>query len=96
MTLDEYIAWYQEHYGKRPSERLMESFCRANGLPWPPEKKREELHTLDEWAAMDGITILDPDGFDRTDPHLWELKFTREEYDKGIILCTIEGRSRNE
>ncbi|HHV99969.1 MAG TPA: hypothetical protein GXX36_10455 [Clostridiaceae bacterium] len=42
MTLDEYITWYQEHYGKKPSEKLIESFCRANGLPWPQEKEETE------------------------------------------------------
>jgi hypothetical protein len=49
----------------------------------------EETKTLDEWAKLDGITILDPDGFDRTDHHLWERQFTKAEYDKGLCNCTI-------
>jgi len=52
----------------------------------------EEKRTLNEWAAMDGINILDPDGFDRTDPHLFERLFTREEYNQGIVRCTIMGK----
>lgn len=42
MTLDEYIAWHQERYDTRPSEKLIESFCRANGLPWSPKKEETE------------------------------------------------------
>jgi hypothetical protein len=49
----------------------------------------EETKTLEEWAKLDGITILDPDGFDRTDLDLWERKFTKAQYDKGICNCTI-------
>ena len=45
--------------------------------------------TLQEWAALDGIQMLDPDGFDRTDDKLFERQFTKEEYDTGLIKCTI-------
>ena len=51
--------------------------------------------TLKQWADMDGIKILDPDGFDRTDPLLWERLFTRGEFNKGIIYCTIERKERD-
>lgn len=52
-----------------------------------------EKHTLNEWAAIDGIKILDPDGFDRTDPNLYIRLFTREEFNQGIIRCTIMGKA---
>jgi hypothetical protein len=45
--------------------------------------------TLQEWADLDGVKILDPDGFDRTDPELWERQFTKEEFMRGIANCTI-------
>jgi hypothetical protein len=48
-----------------------------------------DTKTLQEWASLDNIVILAPDGFDRTDPQLFERKFTKEEYQKGLILCTI-------
>jgi hypothetical protein len=45
--------------------------------------------TLDEWAALDNIRIIDPDGFDRSDPDLMTKQFTKEEYKKGIFKCTL-------
>jgi len=45
--------------------------------------------TLKEWADIDGIEILDPDGFDRSDALLYEKQFTFEEYQKGLIGSTI-------
>jgi hypothetical protein len=47
-----------------------------------------ELRTLQEWSSILGITILDPDGFDRTDPMLMERKFTLSEFNQGIVSCT--------
>ena len=49
----------------------------------------DQLHTIQEWAALDGIEIIDPDGFDRSDPLLWERKISLEEFKKGQFLCTI-------
>ena len=55
-----------------------------------------EKKTLNEWADLENIEILDPDGFDRTDAQLFERLFTKEEFDKGIIFCTIKGKARGE
>jgi hypothetical protein len=33
--------------------------------------------------------MYDPDGFDRTDPHLFERYFTRGEYERGMVSCTV-------
>lgn len=40
-NLDEYRVWYEENYGVKPCEKLCKSFCRSNGLPWPPAQKNE-------------------------------------------------------
>lgn len=48
--------------------------------------------TLAEWSQLAGIRIIDPDGFDRTDPHLWERGFTLDEFERGIPHSTIYGR----
>jgi hypothetical protein len=48
-----------------------------------------ELKTINEWADLDGIIIIDADGFDRSDPDLFEKKISYEEYSKGILFCTI-------
>lgn len=45
--------------------------------------------TLQKWAERDGLTILDPDGFDRRDPFLMERAFTEAEYRAGIGRCTV-------
>lgn len=48
-----------------------------------------QLRTIQEWAARDGIEIIDPDGFDRRDPLLWERRISIDEYLRGLPLCTI-------
>ncbi len=48
-----------------------------------------ETKTIQEWAALDGIVVLDPDGFDRSDPYVLEREVTKAEYLAGIWRCTI-------
>lgn len=36
-TAKDYEAYYKDRYGKDPSDKLVESFCKSNGLSWPPE-----------------------------------------------------------
>lgn len=55
----------------------------------PQNSAYEQEKTISEWAALDGIKVYDPDGFDRTDPLLWERKITKAEYDAGIMRCTV-------
>ena len=47
--------------------------------------------TLDEWATIHNIKIIDPDGFDRADPDLFKRQFSYSEFQKGIVNCTVEG-----
>jgi hypothetical protein len=37
-TVKDYEAYYKDRYRKGPSDKLVESFCKSNGLPWPPEE----------------------------------------------------------
>ena len=46
--------------------------------------------TLDKWGKRYGIEILDPDGFDRTDPKLMRRRFTKAEFTRGVGKCTIQ------
>ena len=48
-----------------------------------------ETRTIQEWADRDYLIVVDPDGFDRTDPEIMVRKRTKEEYDAGIMLCSI-------
>lgn len=49
----------------------------------------EERKTIKGWEAETGIQILDPDGFDRKDPYLYERLFTYEEFVDGAMYSTI-------
>ena len=53
-----------------------------------------EKKTLNEWADLENIEILAPDGFDRSDAQLFERLFTKEEFNKGIIFCMIKEKAR--
>jgi hypothetical protein len=50
---------------------------------------KETEKTIGEWAEIYGVQILDPDGWDRTDPELWTREITEKEFNKGIVFCTI-------
>ena len=51
-----------------------------------------ERKTISQWEEIFNVRIIDPDGFDRSDPKLRERKFTREEFEKGMMLSSIEAR----
>ena len=55
----------------------------------------EKLKTIQEWAKEDGYKIIDPDGFDRTDPELMTKKITKKEFNRGVPLCTVVGINDN-
>lgn len=46
--------------------------------------------TLTEWAKLKGYRIIDPDGFDRSDPDLYDRLFSEKEFDDGLPYCTVE------
>lgn len=48
------------------------------------EKKR-----IEEWEREFQIQILDMDGFNQRDPHLYERFFTKSEFEVAIASCTI-------
>lgn len=52
-----------------------------------PFRRRNTIH---EWEWITGITVLDPDGFDRKDPNLYERLFTHQEFKEGLIRSTIQ------
>ena len=52
--------------------------------------KKEEKKTIEEWEEELKIEILDPDGFDRKDPNLYNKKFTEEEFREKMVYSTIK------
>lgn len=51
--------------------------------------KMMKTKTLQEWAAEFNLLIIDPDGYDRSDPNLLTKQFTKEEFMTGIFKCTV-------
>ena len=51
-----------------------------------PRVKRQ---TLKDWCIEKHIIILDPDGFDRKDPKLFERDFTEQEFETGCMRSTV-------
>lgn len=47
--------------------------------------------TINEWEEIFEVKVIDPDGFDRTNPNLFEETFTKEEFEKGLAVSTIMG-----
>jgi hypothetical protein len=48
----------------------------------------EERKTIKEWEPIFNVEIYDPDGFDRTDPELYNRKFTKAEFEQGMLMST--------
>lgn len=49
-----------------------------------------ERRTIKGWCELIGVKIIDPDGFDRTNPDLWVMFYTVEEFNKGLNLSSVE------
>ena len=49
----------------------------------------DELRTPQQWAARDGLMILDPDGWRYDDAPPFNQPISRAEYDQRISECTI-------
>jgi hypothetical protein len=45
-----------------------------------PDNNNPKAKTIERWSKIKKVTILDPDGFDRTDPNLFTNKYTEEEF----------------
>jgi len=46
--------------------------------------------TIKEWEEALRVNILDYDGFDRQDPNLFEKKISKDEFQNGLFLSTIQ------
>lgn len=58
-------------------------------LPAPATQPMEAgLHTIEEWGRLTGIVVIEPDGFDRSDPKLMTRKFTHAEFIHGTMWST--------
>ena len=49
------------------------------------------LKTPDEWCAELGARVVDPDGW-RDGTRDWSEPITREEFDRRLRICTVDGR----
>ena len=51
---------------------------------------------IEEWELLVQVKILDPDGFDRTNPNLFNEKFTYKEFKKGMDCSTQKSMTHEE
>jgi hypothetical protein len=52
MQLADYIAWYQEHYSKRPTEKLIEAFCKISGCNVEQQEVEEDIYWIPPKVEM--------------------------------------------
>lgn len=58
-------------------------------LPTEDAQDGQERRTIGEWNdIVPELNVIDPDGFDRSDPHLYERRFTRAEWETGAMRST--------
>lgn len=50
----------------------------------------EDVYVLDIRGQKCRVKILDPDGFDRSDADLYKRKFTKREFEQGLVRSTCE------
>ena len=50
--------------------------------------ENEVRYTIHEWEVRKNVIIMDPDGFNRKDPDLMKRRFTEQEFDAALPLCT--------
>jgi len=53
------------------------------------ETEKKRYQTIEEWENEYRVEIIDPDGFDRHDPNLYNKKFTEKEFLKSLSYSTI-------
>ena len=61
-------------------------------------KEIEVKKTIGEWSREFEVIVADPDGFDGTNPNLFEELFTISEFMNGLIASTVSwwGNKRHE
>lgn len=50
------------------------------------------MKTPEEWCAELGARIADPDGWRGHDGRPWTDPISREEFDRRLMVCTIDSR----
>lgn len=56
-------------------------------------KSNNDRRTIHEWEQAYGLYILDMDGFDTSDPELYNRTLTRAEFEHGLADCTVIRKS---
>lgn len=54
------------------------------------DQKQPVRHTSDDWCDILGVTVMDPDGWDRSDfARSWKEEITREEFQERLAGSSI-------
>lgn len=46
--------------------------------------------TIKEWESLLKVNILNYEGFDKSDPLLFEKKISKEDFEAGLVKCTVQ------
>ncbi|HUV84237.1 MAG TPA: hypothetical protein VMV86_00925, partial [Methanosarcinales archaeon] len=59
-AISQYKEWYIEHYGVKPTEKLIETFCKIKGIDIEQirEQTREEVVKVEEQADYKVCSVL--------------------------------------
>lgn len=55
----------------------------------------EDKRTIHEWENEFGVTIIFPEGFNLSDPNLFERKMSREEFEEGMLESSVTFKAKN-
>lgn len=55
---------------------------------------REDLKTPDEWCRIEGVEVMDPDGWRGRDGRPWTDPITLAEFKNRLIICTMRHVTR--
>lgn len=51
--------------------------------------QRKMNRTIEQWSDIYKVVVLDPDGFDRTDPDLYKKRIDQKTWEVGLMRSTI-------
>lgn len=87
-------AWHEDKFKNTMAQVVQHEYDHLEGRCCNHEMNEKlERMPIKEWATEFGYELLDPDGFDRQSPDLFEKLYTEEEFRVGMTHCTVQRAS---
>ena len=91
QEIDWYKDWYHTEYNQKPSEKLIESFCKLSGIPWPVPREEKKMISADIYLDVDGVLFTTEGGiFELRDGFIGFLYFLTENFENCYWLTCWE------